>query len=222
MSLFLDKISNLAQGDQYDNSTSQCKETSGSMKNSTLYQGEIDVEGLLQPETSLELKLLENKAFRQGLFWGKPRYGHPEGKIVFHIREILDNIERLNVTDEIRQQLRTITFAHDTFKYLEAKSDYRKHHAFLARQFMEDYHTESAVLDVIELHDEAYYSWRHLFMYEQPDRGHSRLENLLQRLGPNRQLFYLFFKCDTRTGDKNQAPLHWFEADIPHIDLVDF
>jgi len=34
------------------------------------------------------------------------------------------------------------------------------------------------------------------------------------------QLFYLFFKCDTLTGDKTLAPLTWFEEHVTGIDLV--
>lgn len=188
----------------------------------TLHQEEIDVEAILRPETELEKNLLGIEEFRLGLFWGKPRYGHPEGKVIFHIREILDNIELLNVAPSIRSQLRLIAFVHDTFKYLEEKSDWAKHHAFLARQFIEKHSKDTSVLDVIELHDEAYYSWRHLFVYNQPEIGQERLTKLLARLQDNLQLYYLFFKCDTRTGDKNQAPLIWVESSFANIEILDF
>ena len=188
----------------------------------TLQQEEINVEALLQPETSLEKEILKVKNFRQGLFWGKPRYGHPEGKVIFHIREILDNIERLKVDLTTRSKLRLITFAHDTFKYQEEKPDRHKHHSVLARNFMEQYTSDKGVLDVIELHDEAYYCWRHLHVYHQTDLGNERLQQLLDRVQSHLQLYYLFFKCDTRTGDKNQAPLQWFEAHIKPIEIIDF
>ena len=85
---------------------------------------------------------------------------------------------------------------------------------------MEDFTSDQAVLDVIELHDEAYYCWRMKHLYQQPEAGTRRLRKLLARLDDQLQLYYLFFKCDTSTGDKNPAPLVWFEQTIPGIEIV--
>ncbi|MEO1516084.1 MAG: hypothetical protein AAFV95_13760 [Bacteroidota bacterium] len=183
----------------------------------------IDIEALLAPETETEQQLLSIPAFRQGLLWGTPRYGHPEGKVVFHIREVLDNIDKLDIAPDIRSQLRLIAYAHDTFKYLEHKGtprDWSRHHSILARTFMEKITEDSSVLDIIELHDEAYYSWRLLHLHKQADASQKRLDNLLNRLENNRQTYYLFFKCDTCTGDKNPAPLRWFEQTIDGLQIV--
>jgi hypothetical protein len=38
-------------------------------------------------------------------------------------------------------------------------------------------------------------------------------------MGPDIQLYYQFFKCDTQTGDKTQAPLRFFEALVPNIQV---
>ena len=43
------------------------------------------IEGQLKPETDIEHKLINHPDFMKGLFWGQPRYGHPEGKIIYHI-----------------------------------------------------------------------------------------------------------------------------------------
>lgn len=183
------------------------------------------IEALLRPETDLERQLLQEADFQRGLHWGLPRFGHPEGKILYHIREVLDNVEKLEVDDNTRRQLRLITFVHDTFKNIEHKGkprDWTRHHAVLARQFMERFTDEKAILDVVELHDEAYYSWRCQFLYQDQEKGKQRLAKLLAKLGDNLQLYYLFFKCDTRTGDKIQAPLQWFESTIAGIEIVNF
>ena len=59
---------------------------------------QIDViEGLLKPETDIENQLINDPDFKEGLFWGKPRYGHPEGKVIYHIAEVLKNIDQLKV-----------------------------------------------------------------------------------------------------------------------------
>lgn len=182
----------------------------------------IDVEELLQPETELERALLASEEFRKGLFWGKPRYGHPEGKVLYHIREVLDNVEKLHIDPTTRANLRIITFVHDTFKYLEDKSDWSKHHSILARKFMEEYINDQSVLDIIELHDEAYYSWRLKVLYNREKDGQKRLDRLIDCIGDQMQLYYLFFKCDTKTGDKTQSPLYWFEKNIEGIEIVNF
>ncbi|TXB61384.1 HD domain-containing protein [Phaeodactylibacter luteus] len=184
---------------------------------------EIDLGLLLQPETVLERQLLQDPQFIQGLFWGTPRYGHPEGQVYKHITEVLANIDRLAVPLPDRRKLRLIALVHDTFKYLEARQvprDWSRHHGMLARLFMESYTEDPVILDLIELHDEAYYCWRHIHLYQQPKKGARRLEQLLARLGNALQLYYLFFKCDTQTGDKNPAPLLWFESHISGISVI--
>ena len=50
----------------------------------------------------------------------------------------------------------------------------------------------------------------------------TRLESLIDRLGENLQLYYLFFKCDTKTGNKFQESLEWFEKNAKGIQLVNF
>ncbi len=190
-----------------------------------LITGNVDLDKELRPETALERQLLGIPAFRRGLFWGVPRYGHPEGEVYKHIKEVLANIDRLCVSGRQREQLRLIAFVHDSFKYCEDKRrprDWSKHHAVLARQFLEQYPSDPEVLSIVEWHDEAYYCWRTTHLYRKPEAGELRLQRLLRQIEGHRQLYYLFFKCDTLTGDKNKAPLRWFEAEIPDIERVDF
>lgn len=185
------------------------------------------IENLLKPETPLEKAILRAPEFQAGLLWGKPRYGHPEGKIIFHIKEVFDNIDKVPTDPDTRSQLRLIALVHDTFKYAEDKlrgrnRDWSKHHSILARKFMEAYTEDIAVLDVVELHDEAYYCWRLKMLYNKVEEGNIRLDRFKARIDANIQLYYLFFKCDTKTGDKTQSPLYWFEKNIQGIQVVDF
>lgn len=183
----------------------------------------LDLE--LRPETDLERELLLHADFRKGLFWGIPRYGHPEGEVYKHVKEVLENIKRLDISEETRKKLRLIAFVHDTFKYMEDKSqprNWEKHHGVLARKFMESFIKDLSMLHIIELHDEAYYAWRCFHLYQKPEEGQRRLQHLLDRVGSSLQLYYLFFKCDTCTGDKNQSPIKWFEQQIQGIEIVHF
>ena len=176
---------------------------------------------LLLPETDLERTLLSLPEFRHGLLWGEPRFGHPEGMVAYHVREVLDNIALLKgISPETKARLRLIALSHDTFKFAESRSrprDWTRHHGRIARQFMETYTSDEAILDVIETHDDAYYKW--LSQRRRPS-PHSRLDSLMSRVGYCIQLYYLFFKCDTQTGDKVQAPLHWFEQVAEGIEIV--
>lgn len=188
-----------------------------------LIHGASGLREYLQPETPLEKFFLEDPPFIKGLMWGTPRFGHPEGKIVYHIREVLDNVEKLTVSDEDRTRLRIITFVHDTFKYEEHKGsprDWKRHHSILAKQYLEKYCDDQVVLDIVELHDEAYYCWRLFQIYSQSTQSNLRLKKLVDRIGENMQLYYLFFKCDTCTGDKNLASLYWAEENLPGITIT--
>ena len=193
------------------------------MKNSPITQR--DIIDILKPETELELSIIHHPEFTDGLLWGEPRYGHPEGKVLYHIPEIYDNLDRisppLSITE--REQLRLITLLHDTFKYIEDKSfprDWSRHHGILARLFAENYISDPLILDIIELHDEAYYSWRMEILEDEPEEASARIDILFDRLGSGLQLFYLFFKCDTATGDKTPAPVKWFEKKIKNMSGV--
>jgi len=184
---------------------------------------ESEIEKLLQPETDLERSIISVSEFRKGLLWGLPRYGHPEGQIVKHIYEVYENIERLNIDVETRRKLRLIALIHDTFKYAEDRNtprDWSKHHGILARRFAENFIKDKNLLKIIELHDEAYFTWRLFALYQMPEKGEERLQNLLTEVSDDLQLYYLFFKCDTQTGDKTQAPLIWFEKIVSEISNV--
>ncbi len=177
-----------------------------------MFQNELDFHALIQPETALEARLLDTQAFREGLNWGKPRFGHPEGKVGLHVREVLDNVEHCAANSTTRLQLRLVAIVHDTFKFKEFQMGRRvKHHGLLAREFMEGYLDDPALLDIIALHDEAFYIWRAAHLENRPDAAAHRLGALLETLGENLSLYFDFYKCDTRTGDKLQAPLLWFE-----------
>lgn len=200
------------------------------MKHPRLKQKERQsiISRILAPENEQEVAICSIPEFIKGAFWGKPRYGHPEGEVIYHIREVFNNIDNIPQLDkEYRRKLRLITLTHDIFKFLEyekRKIDGRldkNHHAVLAANFFTDYINDEDVLKIIRWHDEAYYCWKHR-RFEQTEAYERKLDQLLAITKNCRQLYYLFFKCDTQTGDKTQEPVNWFEEYIPGIQIVHF
>lgn len=167
--------------------------------------------------------LLQTPEFVEGMYWGKPRYGHPEGEVLYHVREVLDNVDKIpNITIAEREKLRLITITHDTFKFAEIKAtprDWNLHHGILSRNFIQQFIADTTILDIVELHDEAYYCWRNTKNGNDYETIKYSLSDLLWRVNPYLKLYYLFFKCDTQTGDKTQQPLKWFEEQLRTAEL---
>lgn len=186
----------------------------------TFFGQKLDLQKLLRPETPLEAMLLETPEFQEGMHWGKPRFGHPEGKVGLHVKEVLDNVERMAPDATYRYQLRLLALIHDTFKYREVKTfaeGKRIHHGKLAREFVTPYLEDDPLLNIIELHDEAFYIWRQLELKDDAKSAIPRFHLLLEQLGDYLPLYFLFFKCDTLTGDKILAPLFWFEDTLKEL-----
>jgi len=164
-------------------------------------------------ETDLERTIAADPAWQQGVIWGKPRFGHLEGAVQFHIADVLANIDRQHPTPEERRILRLIALIHDTFKYrvneLKPKMG-NNHHAHIARVFAEQYIDDPVILNLIELHDEAYNSWRLGAYKGRWEHAEERVNNLLARLGASLPLYVHFFLADSQTDSKDQAPVQWF------------
>ena len=176
------------------------------------------MESNLITESDLENAILAHPDAQEGLHWGYPRFGHPEGKVVLHVKEIFDNIDKLDIDSDFRRKLRLIALTHDTFKYQEHRLQKGgppvKHHALIAYEFLKNYIEEQDVLQVIKTHDDAYYAWRADYVYRDAEAAQEKLDQLIKQNATNLNLYYAFFVCDTRTGDKNQAPIRWFEDKI--------
>lgn len=165
-------------------------------------------------ETELEKQIAADPQWQVGAVWGKPRYGHLEGQIMYHIADVLKNIDRQCPPPEERQNLRLIALIHDTFKNRVDESRPKigtNHHGYIARQFAERYIHDPALLDIIELHDEAYNSWRLGAYKRRWQHAEERINNLLKRLGSSLPLYVRFFYADSDTSSKEKAPVLWFQ-----------
>ena len=179
--------------------------------------------GLLLPENDLEVELLTREEFITGLMWGMPRYGHPEGKVAFHIPEVYLNIDSLQITPEERTELRLIALVHDTFKYKEDRSvprDWSKHHGVLAGKYIEKENVLPHITSIVELHDEAFYAWRSEVIEKNIEDTWRRLSKIETALPDNLEQYLHFFLCDTLTGDKLRTPVTWLYEKAVHLKWI--
>ena len=165
-------------------------------------------------ETDLERQIASDPEWQTGVVWGTPRYGHMEGQIQYHIADVLRNIDQQCPPPDERTLLRLIALVHDTFKYRVDETRPKigtNHHAYIARKFAERYIHDEKILDLIELHDEAYNSWRLGAYKGKWQHAEERINTLLHKLGPMVPLYVRFFHADSKTESKDQRPVQWFE-----------
>jgi len=173
------------------------------------------IKQLVKPENGIETAIVNHADFIEGCSYGKPRSGHPEGKVVYHVKEVLDNIDKFYGDDPDRTNLRFIALVHDTFKH---KVDRNKpkvganHHGTIARVFAQQFTQDHTLLSIIERHDEAYNAWsqggRKGNWYKAEERANKLIQGLLIEGGLG--LYIKFYKCDNLTGDKEQDNYDWF------------
>jgi HD domain len=162
-----------------------------------------------EPESELEEALSRDPVLLEGLAWGKPRRGHPEGRVAAHVAHLLETIDRWGERGERRAELRFLALVHDALKY--QVSHWRpktgeNHHAMRARRFAERYTDDERLLATIELHDRPYALWRRGRRGRQPDDA--QLESMARRI-PDLDLFVRFVELDGSTEGKHPEPVTW-------------
>jgi HD domain len=166
------------------------------------------------PESELERALIDDPELREGLAWGKPRPGHPEGSVGAHVAGLLDTIDRWGETGRRREELRFLALVHDAMKY--RVRDWlpkvgANHHAMRARRFAERYTSDERLLATIEQHDRPYALWRKMRRTGRVDE--SGLERMLERI-PDRDLFMRFVELDGSTEGKRPEPIEWLRVEL--------
>jgi hypothetical protein len=133
---------------------------------------------------------------------------------MYHIADVLANVERYALSPDDRRDLRLITLTHDSLKFRvdpELPRRGENHHAARALRFAETYISDERVLTIIKLHDEGIHLWNRWHYTHDAQQAQARLDTLLERLGDNWLLFVEFFRCDNDTPSKNPEPVLWFE-----------
>lgn len=167
---------------------------------------------ILHLETKLEKTIVNDPIFIQGAFHGKIRPGHPEGFIVYHIRDIFENIDKCHLKSSERKKLRLIALFHDICKFQVNRSLPRigkNNHGWLARQFAQNYITDENILQIIHYHDTAYNIWKRSEKRDEWKDGEKDLLKFISTIN-DLGLYTWFYFCDNSTGDKTQGDFEWF------------
>lgn len=174
-----------------------------------------EIKKIIKPENGIEEAIIGNEYFIEGCQYGKPRKGHPEGQVIYHIKEVLENVDEFYSEDEDRSKLRLLAILHDSFKHKVDRTKPRvgeNHHGMIARRFASSYPISNDVLVILEKHDDAFKAWqkggRHGNWYKAENTAKQLIEGLI--IEGYLDLFVKFFKCDNQTGDKQQDNYEWF------------
>jgi hypothetical protein len=167
-----------------------------------------------KPETDLERAVSADPVLQEGLAWGKPRRGHPEGTVGAHVSDLLQTIERWGETGRRREELRFLALVHDSLK--NKVQNWRpktgeNHHAMRARRFAERYVDDERLLATIEQHDRPYSLWRRFRRNGRVDEH--AVSEMLARI-PDIDLFLRFVELDGSTEGKNHEPIRWLKAEL--------
>jgi len=173
------------------------------------------------PETELERAVSEDPVLQEGLAWGQPRRGHPEGSVGAHVADLLRTIERWGETGKRREELRFLALVHDALK--NKVQNWRpktgeNHHAMRARRFAERYVEDERLLSTIEQHDRPYNLWRRFRRTGRLD--HHAISEMLKRI-PDIDLFVRFVELDGSTEGKNHEPIRWLKAELGRRGVFD-
>jgi hypothetical protein len=182
--------------------------------------GGLPVPGF-SPETELERALAADPELREGLAWGEPRRGHPEGSVGAHVADLLETIERWGETGRRREELRLLALVHDALKYRVQNwrpKTGENHHAMRARRLAERYTGDERLLATLELHDRPYSLWRKMRRRGRLDE-HAFTE-MLDHI-PDLDLFLRFVELDGSTEGKNHEPIRWLKAELAKRGLLE-
>lgn len=184
--------------------------------------GRSSVEDLVpgfRPETDAEQLVGEDPELLEGLAWGKPRYGHPEGTVGAHVADLIQTIERWDESGIRRTELRFLALLHDACKrrvreWLPKTGE--NHHAMRARRLAERYTGDERLLATIELHDRPYALWKRRRRQGRGDGA--AFDHMLERV-PDLDLFARFVELDGSTEGKNPDPISWFNDELQRRSL---
>lgn len=173
-----------------------------------------------KPENELEHALAADPELLEGLAWGKPREGHPEGAVGEHVADLLRALESWNEPEPRRSELRFMGLVHDSQKNRVQQwrpKTGENHHAMRARRLAERYTGDERLLATIEHHDRPYAIWRRVHRKGRPQDA--QLDEMLADI-PDPALFMRFVELDGSCEGKKPEPVEWLREELGRRGLL--
>ena len=114
-----------------------------------------------------------------------PGPGIPKGRWSYTSRRCWRTSHEVALDPGDRERLRFVALIHDTFKHRVDRYQPREganHHAVIARRFASRYSDDVELLEIIELHDEAFNAWVKGDRGGKWDAAEARARRLLDRV----------------------------------------
>lgn len=162
-------------------------------------------------------RIIANERYLKNIEYGKPRTGHPEGKVKYHIAELEENLESMKLKDISEEQywkLKFLIHVHDTFKAEAVPNSAIAHpssHASLARKFASEFTNDADLLNMIQYHDVNFALWKQFKATGFYDA--ERFSDLLEAI-IDWDLFLMFLILDGSTSGKDPAKTGWFINEV--------
>jgi hypothetical protein len=162
-------------------------------------------------------RVTSDPRYLKNIEYGKPRPGHPEGKVRYHISELEENLESMKlmgISEEQYWKLKFIIHVHDTFKAEAVPNSPIAHpssHASLARNFALEFTNDADLLNMIQYHDINFALWKQFKATGSYDA--QRFSDLLTTI-IDWDLFLMFLILDGSTSGKDPAKTGWFINEV--------
>jgi hypothetical protein len=162
-------------------------------------------------------RIMTDSRYLTNIEFGRPRSGHPEGKVRYHIAELEQNLESLKargLTELQYWKLMFLIHIHDSFK-AEAVPDSPisspKSHASIARQFAAQFTKDGDLLNMVQYHDVNFALWKQFSSTGSYD--FERFSALLAAI-IDWDLFLIFIIIDGSTKGKDPEKVRWFINEV--------
>jgi len=162
-------------------------------------------------------QIINDARYLKNIEYGKPRPGHPEGKVKYHIVEMEENLEvlkRRGISEEQYWKLKFLIHVHDTFK-ADAVPDSAimdpDSHSSLARKFASEFTNDGDLLNMIQYHDVNFALWKQFSRTGSYD--FERFSTLLTTI-MDWDLFLMFLILDGSTKGKDPTRTMWFIDEV--------
>jgi hypothetical protein len=162
-------------------------------------------------------RVVSDPRYLKNIEYGKPRRGHPEGKVRYHIAELEENLESMKlkgISDEQYWKLKFLIHVHDAFKAEAVPNSPITHpnsRVSLARKFASEFTDDMDLLNMIQYHDLNFALWKQFSATA--FYNSERFSDLLAAI-IDWDLFLMFLILDGSTSGKDPAKIGWFINEV--------